>query len=72
MTYTKPRAREILDAVKAGSHRYSESEITDALRATGDVQDFEYRRVVHKPVGTWERGSLGLLAPACPMEVLPC
>jgi hypothetical protein len=59
----------ILDGAKAGG-QYTEAEITEALRVTGDIEDYEYRRVVHRPVGTWETGSRGLLAPACPMGVL--
>jgi hypothetical protein len=73
MHLTKPdklMAKRILDAVRAGSQRHTEAEITDALRVTGDIEDFEYRRVVHQPAGTWESGSGGLLAKACPMGVL--
>lgn len=74
MTPTKPhtardKARRILDGAKAGGP-YTEAAITEALRVTGDLPDYEYRRAVHRPVGTWETGSRGLLAPACPMGVL--
>lgn len=62
MTLTKPYkswGHQLLDEVRAGSQRYSEAEITEALRATGDIGEHEYPRVVHRPVGTWEGCRVG-------------
>lgn len=65
---TKAEAHELLNAAKAGAE-YTETEITEALMATGDVDASEYPVIHHKAVGCWERKNAGL-APAQWFEVV--
>jgi hypothetical protein len=67
-------ARDVLDAVRSGSSMASEAEITEALRATGDLE-FDLVIRTHRPAGTWETilpsqirrpDPLGSLLVSCP------
>ena len=72
MTLTKPYkswGHRVLDEVRAGSQRYSEAEITDALRATGDITEYEGPRRVWRGVGTWEGETMAKRSSALPVEV---
>ena len=50
---TKAEAHAILDAAKRGGP-ISETQITVALRETGDIDGDEFIHI-HRPAGTWER-----------------
>lgn len=65
---TKVEAHELLNAAQAGAD-VTETEITAALMATGDVDASEYPVIQHKGVGCWERKNAGL-APAQWFEVV--
>ena len=56
-------AHELLDAARDGMP-FSAADINDALVATGDLEPDLTPRVVHREVGTWERGAGRLLRPA--------
>lgn len=51
---TKQEAHEFLDAARAGAEA-SQDEITEALIATGDLDEDGMFVHVHSPSGTWER-----------------
>jgi hypothetical protein len=61
-------ARELLTAVRAGKDA-SEAQITEALRATGDI-DFEVVIHAHRPVGSWESLLPSQRLPVDPFEQL--
>lgn len=56
---TTQDAHDLLDAARDGAF-FTEAEINEALRATGDVERDEYPVVHHTPVGGWERKAPGL------------
>jgi hypothetical protein len=64
----RSEAHELLNAAQAGAD-VTETQITEALMATGDVDESEYPVIHHKPVGCWERKHQGL-APAKWFEVV--
>lgn len=64
---TPQDAHDLLDAARDGAN-FSEREIIDALRATGDIEIDDYPTVRCVPVGGWERQHQGL-APAQWFEV---
>ena len=58
----KANAHALLNRA-VGGHKYSSSQIMQALYATGDVADEDTfpMQQVHRAVGTWERSSVPTL-----------
>jgi hypothetical protein len=58
---TAAEARAILNSASAGDPDMPAAAITDALRVTGDLPDYE-QTVVIRPAGSWECGACGVPA----------